>query len=89
MQFINNRETALLSWFLLFISIVMILVVAACGKDCQKQTSQGDRLSFGTLEKIQCPMGQMVDSVTPKYLPGGQVVTHLEVQCVHVNYKCE
>lgn len=44
-------------------------------------------LNVGTLEKIECPNGY-VQSVTPKYLPGGQIITHLEVQCSKVEVQC-
>ena len=62
--------------------VLLLVLLAGCGHELR--VSPGDTLTFGTLEQIKCPAGQYVESVTPKYLPGGEVVTHLIVQCVRV-----
>ena len=64
-----------------YILAAFLLALSACGPVCKQISVTTGTYTFGTLEKVQCPEGESVQSVTPKYLPGGEVITHLVVQC--------
>jgi len=59
----------------------LMFLLPACGSECIQKSTLTKEYSFGTLEKIECPPGEHVKSATPKYLPGGEVITHIIVQC--------
>ena len=68
--------------------LIFILLLSACGKECQQIVTALPPLSVGIYEKISCD-GGYVKSVTPKYLPGTDKITHLLVDCVRVERVCK
>lgn len=76
-----------------FLAVMVVLwaiaLLSGCGKEvCTTTIVPIEPKTFGTLEAISCGDGNVILKVTPHYLPGGQVVTHLTVDCGKVVQNC-
>ncbi len=65
----------------------LIAVIASCGAGQKVCFGPHYLLIAGTLETISCGK-DVITKVTPKWKPGGQIITHLEVECKPV-VRCE
>lgn len=76
------------SFALLVLGALILVALTGCGKQCSPEVVKREKLTFGTLEQIQCKEGWTLESVAPHIIPGG-IVTHVVATCYKTETVCK